>query len=145
MTATAFTAVVAAVEAKLKASPPVSALVRRGHGRPLQEGQSDSVTVRRVRLDPTDRDMPMAFDESGVWQIQFGVECAVRSQDIDDDLDAFVQKVYARLMGDPTLGGVVRPGITPQGIVYDFEQDGERVGSAVIVFTARREAGPDLT
>jgi hypothetical protein len=76
------------------------------------------------------------------------VECYQRSTVAtapDQAVDALLEAVYARLMADPTLGGVVLS-LQPQSINWDFDADGEQTTCATLTFNARhRSPGATLS
>jgi hypothetical protein len=76
------------------------------------------------------------------WTTSIAVECYARSTGStapDQSVDALLESVYARLMTDPTLGGVVI-GLQPQALHYDFDADAEKTACATLVFNARHRA-----
>ena len=143
---TMFSTAVAAVVAALTAGTPVAPQVARVRLRPMAKAADTAVIVRPMNADvPEERllhpDMPVS------WNTTINVECYARSSvgtAPDEAVDSLVEAVYARLMADTTLGGVVRS-LQPQSISWDFDADGEQTTCATLVFIAlHRSQGATL-
>lgn len=147
MSGTIVNQVMTAVLAALQGAPAVAAQVARVRLRPWGDGSTTAVAVKplEARRDTS----VMAYGGPDVWLVRLGVECYARATvDADVLLDTLVQAVHERLMTDPTLGGAVPGGLDTDsgGIAYDFDADGDQIGAATFIFTARmRSSGPSLT
>ena len=67
------------------------------------------------------------------------LECYARgtaSAPVDVTLDALLGDAVARLMADPSLGGLVGF-IDPQSVDWDFDVDGAQTACATVVFAVR--------
>lgn len=130
----------------LTAGTPVAAQVLRVRLRPIASSQPTAVVVRPLRAEVAEAAMSPILPIS--WTSEIAVECYARcGADTSPDLavDALVEAVYARLLADPTLGGVVLA-LRPQGIAFDFDADGDQTACATLVFNARhRTQGATLT
>ena len=85
----------------------------------------------------------LGFGSLTAWATPIAVECYAKATPgtaPDVAVDALASAVYARLLADPTLGGVVRS-LTPTGLSYDFDADADQTACATFVFTARHVAG----
>ena len=124
---------VGAIVAALTAGTPVASQVARVRLRPLQSEAAVS------SLSP---DLPVS------WTSAISVECYARTSAAttpDVAVDSLVEAVYARLLADPTLGGVVIS-LQPQSMSWDFDADGEQTACATLVFHAlQRTAGATFT
>lgn len=137
-------AVMAAAVAALQAGPAVAAQVERVRLRPLAGAATTAVVVRPVQADR--ETAAMAFAGPDAWAVRIGVECYARAAAgvaADVALDPVLQAVYARLMADPTLGGVLR-GLEPLSLAFDFDADGEKTACGIFIFTARVNSGPSF-
>ena len=145
MTTMVSLAVTAMLDA-LNAGTPVAGQVSRVRLRPIASGQPTAVVVRPLRAEVADSGMSPALPIS--WSSEIAVECYARAGSdttADQAVDALTEAAYARLLADPTLGGVVHV-LRPQGIVFDFDADGEQTACATLVFNARhRTQGATLT
>lgn len=131
---------VAAAVAALEAAPPVAEVVDRVRLRPWGQDVMTAIDVRPMRAAPQSADMagrPVAW-ESGIT-----VRCCARAPEgvtPDAAVDAVLGPAYARLMADPTLGGVVL-GLTPIGIEFDFDGSAaDDVASATLFIQVRQRA-----
>ena len=136
---------VAAIVAALNAPTPVATQVARVRLRPMAAEQAQAVVVRPLQAEVSEKSLYP--DQPVSWTSAIAVECYARSgvaTTPDVAVDSLVEAVYARLMADPTLGGVVLS-LQPQAITWDFDADGEQTTCAVITFHARqRSAGATL-
>ena len=129
--------VVTAMVAALESGTPVAPNIFRVRLRPLAEDTAQAVVVR-----PEQAEVAQASDFTGMpltWTTAISVECYGRSMALttpDVALDPLIEAVFARVMTDPTLGGLVLS-MTPKGIAFDFDSDGEQTACANIVFTVR--------
>jgi hypothetical protein len=136
---------VSAVLAALQSAPAVCLQIGRVNLRPAAQTVSQAVVVRPLSSEVVEASMLSSLPMS--WTTAIAVECYARSSGgiggiaPDQSVDALVEAVYARLMADPTLGGVVL-GLQPQTLHYDFDADGERTACATLVFNARHRASP---
>lgn len=139
-------ATVAAVVAALNAGTPVASQVARVRLRPLAASQAQAVVVRPLNSEVSE--MALIPGHPVSWATAIAVECYARSSVAlapDVAVDSLVESVYARLMADTTLGGVV-VALQPQSIGWDFDADGEQTTCATLVFTARhRSPGATLS
>ena len=139
-------ATVAAIVAALNAGTPVATQVARVRLRPLAASQAQAVVVRPLNSEVSE--MALIPGHPVGWATAIAVECYARSSVAlapDVAVDSLVESVYARLMADTTLGGVV-VALQPQSIGWDFDADGEQTTCATLVFTARhRSPGATLS
>ena len=144
---TMVTATVAAIVAKLSAATAVAPQIVQVRLRPLAKAATTAVVVRPLQFDPNDQEI-LSLGQPVSWTSAISVECYARSSvstSPDVAVDSLVESVYARLMADPTLGGVVI-GLRLQGITWDFDADGEQTTCASLVFAARhRSPGATLS
>lgn len=137
---------VGAIVAALTAGTPVASQVARVRLRPLAAAQAQAVVVRPLQTDASvsslSPDLPVS------WTSAISVECYARTSAAttpDLAVDSLVEAVYARLLADPTLGGVVIS-LQPQSMSWDFDADGEQTACATLVFQAlQRTAGATFT
>ncbi len=130
-----------AIMAALQASPAVCPVVDRVRMRPVQQGSRQAVAVRPVQAEPGGTLLPNG--QPVQWLSTYAVECyASCGADTTPDVvaDGLVHAVYARLAEDPTLSGAVVQ-LTPAGVSYDFDADGERACCVTLVFNARHPGG----
>lgn len=134
---TTISTAVAAVVAKLQASPAVSASVERVRLRPWKASVDTAIVVRPVRADAVD---PQLMSGGAyAWDSAIAVECYARAAagtSADAAVDSLLGAAYARLMSDQTLGGAVRS-IEPVNVSFDFDVDDQATACAVIQFIAR--------
>lgn len=131
---------VAAVIAALNAGTPVATQIARVRLRPMAQAQAQAVVVRPLQSEVPETALNPNLPVS--WTSAISVECYARSGVAtapDVAVDSLVEAVYARLMADPTLGGVV-VSLQPQSLTWDFDADGEQTTCAAFVFTARQRA-----
>lgn len=127
---------VAAIVAALNVAPPVATQIARVRLRPMAQAQAQAVVVRPLQSDVTTVSEYTSLPVS--WTSAISVECYARTGAAttpDVAVDSLVEAVYARLMADPTLGGVV-VSLTPQSLSWDFDADGEQTVCAAFVFHA---------
>ena len=78
------------------------------------------------------------------WQTQIRIECLARKvtgTDADDAADALAAAVYARLMGDANLGGLLNNPLEQTAVGWaDDEADGQLSG-VQLLFTAKHRTG----
>ena len=130
--------VVTAVVGALKAAPAVSPRVERVRMRALPASAATAVVVRPLGSDVQDAELLTGHPY--VWTTSLAVECYARAPQgtaPDVAVDALLKAVYARLLRDPTLGGVVSV-LQPQAITYDYDVDGESVVCATLQINARQ-------
>ena len=124
-----------AVVDALKAAPAVSPRVERARLRAVPASDGTAVVVRPLGSDVQDAELT---GHPYVWTTSLAVECYARAPQgtaPDVAVDALLEAVYARLLQNPTLGGVV-VGLQPQAIAYDYDVDGENVVCATIQINA---------
>ena len=129
---------VTAVVDALKAAPAVSPRVERVRLRALPTSAGSAVVVRPIASDVLDAELPTGHPYA--WTTQLAVECYARAPQgtaTDVAVDALLKAVYARLLKDPTLGGVATF-LQPQAITYDYDVDGENVVCATLQINARQ-------
>lgn len=139
-------ATVAAMIAALNSGTPVASQVARVRLRPMAKEQAQAVVVRPLQAEASEVSLIPAYPVG--WTSAISVECYARSGVAtapDVAVDSLVEAVYARLMADPTLGGVVL-GLHPRDIAWDFDTDGEQIACATVTFHARhRSPGATLS
>ena len=139
-------ATVAAIVASLSAATPVAPQVARVRLRPLAAAATTAVVVRPLNTEVSE--MALIPGQPVSWTSAIAVECYARSSVAlapEVAVDSLVESVYARLMADNTLGGVV-VALQPQSIAWDFDADGEQTTCATLVFNARhRSSGATLS
>lgn len=139
---TAVTAMVAA----LQSAPAVCAVVDRVRLRALAADIDVALAVRPIASEVMQAGLSPAAPIS--WQTTIAVECYARSNAStapDVAVDAVLQGAFARLMEDPTLGGLV-VSIKPRAVSYDFDADGTQSTCATLVLEVlQRTAGNTLT
>ena len=129
---------VTAVVGALKAAPAVSPRVERVRLRALPASAGSAVVVRPIASDVLDAELPTGHPYA--WTTQLAVECYARAPQgtaPDVAVDALLDAVYARLLQDPTLGGVAAF-LQAQSITYDYDVDGENVVCATLQINARQ-------
>jgi len=132
--------VVTAITAALQSAPAVADSIGRVNLRPVSQAVAQAVVVRPVQSEVTQAGVLNSMPVS--WSTTVAVECYARSSGAttpDQSVDALLESVYARLMADPTLSGVVL-GLQPQHVSFDFDADGDKTACATIVFNARQRA-----
>lgn len=130
--------VVTAVVGALKAAPAVSTRVERVRLRAVPASVGTAVVVRPLGSDVQDAELLTGHPY--VWTTSLAVECYARAQQgiaPDVAVDALLDAVYARLLQDPTLGGVAAF-LQAQSITYDYDVDGENVVCATLQINARQ-------
>jgi hypothetical protein len=143
---TLVSAAVGAIVAALQTVPAVSTNIGRVRLRPWSAEQSTAVAVRPLSADRGESQI--GFSGPDVWAVRIGVECYARAAPgtaPDVAVDDITQAVYTRLMADPTLSGVVRGGLEPVSLSYDFDADAEQTACAVFIFTAHMVGSITLT
>lgn len=137
---TAVAAVVSAMVSTLQAAPAVSPQVHRARLRPMAADWASAVVVRplSVAFEPfAIQHAPFNLDT------QIAVECYARASagtTGDAAVDALMQAVYARLMSDTTLGGLVGY-LRPDRLDFDLDADGDNTACATFTFTVLHSAG----
>ena len=132
---------VTAVLASLQSGTPVCSQIARLRLRPLAQGSAQAIVVRPVGADVQEQAISPGYPVS--WLITLVVECYQRAApgvSPDVAVDALLQATYARLMADPTLGGVLLA-LQPQSVALDFDVDAEQTACATLVFNARLRGG----
>lgn len=133
---TATTAIVDALQ-----SAPAVAVVWRVTLRPMAQGVVQQIVVRPFGSKVVETDfngLPIS------WATKIDVECYARAPagtTPDVAVDDLLTTAYARLMADPTLGGVVLS-LQPQSVELDFDVDAEKTACATLVFHAHHRANP---
>lgn len=128
---TVYAQIVGAIVTALQAGPAVSANVWRARTRPVGEQFTDAVVVRPLGSE-FERfaiaGAPMNADT------RIAIECYARSSTATPDaaVDALMGAAYARLMADPTLGGLVSA-VLIENLSYEFDEEAQRM--ACVTFT----------
>jgi hypothetical protein len=138
---TAITSIVAA----LTRAPAVCSVVDRVRLRPVSQSAALAVTVKPVQAEVMQTALQPGLPVA--WSTTISVECYARSNAStapDVAVDPLLASVYARLMEDPTLAGVLRT-LQPKGISFDFDADGETATCATLVFEALHKPGTSFT
>lgn len=133
--------VTTAVLASLSAATPVCSQIARVRLRPLAQASTQAVVVRPGGAEVLEQALSPGYPVS--WSIAMAVECYQRvpaGVAPDIAVDTLLEAVYARLMADPTLGGVLLA-LQPQSVALDFDADAEQTACATLVFTARLRGG----
>lgn len=123
---------VSAIMAALQSAPPVAPSIGRVNLRPIAQASGQAVIIRPVNAAPASVNDFTGQPTS--WACAIAVECYARSTGTtapDQSVDALIETVYARLMTDPTLSGVVI-NLAPKQINYDFDADGEKTACATL-------------
>lgn len=132
---------VTAVVASLKSGTPVAAQIARVRLRPIAQGAQQAIVVRATGAEVLEAALSPGYPVS--WGITIVVECYQRAAagvEPDIAVDALLEATYARLMTDPTLGGVLLA-LQPQTVSLDFDADAEQTACATLVFQARLRGG----
>ena len=135
-TPTAFAQVIAAMQSSLQQAPAVSPNVFRARSRVLPEQMTTAVVVRPAQAQ---REAGVGQGAPALWLTGVALECYARgtaSAPVDVTLDALLSDAVARLMADPSLGGLVGF-IDPQSVDWDFDVDGAQTACATVVFAVR--------
>lgn len=131
---------VTAIMAALNSGTPVCSRIDRVRLRPQASATALAVVVRPLQSQVTEA---AVFDQMPIsWQTVIAVECYARATpgtSPDVAVDALLDSVFARLMADATLGGVVL-GMQPQEISYDFDADADQTACAILVFHVRQRS-----
>ena len=133
---------VTAIVAALQASPAVATSIGRINLRPTAQALTHAVMVRPLGSEVIEASMISSLPMT--WTTTIAVECHARTTgatSADVAVDALLESVYARLMADPSLGGVVL-GLQPQNVSFDFDADGDKPACAPLVLHARHRATP---
>lgn len=135
---TVFAQIVSAIVTALQAATPVSAQIYRARMRPMAAQHTDAVVVRLLSATPE------RFDIGGApvdFTTQIAVECYARSNATTADLaaDTLLAAVYARLMLDTSLGGLVMD-LNLTDITYDFDADAEQTSCVILTLQVRHRA-----
>lgn len=133
---TMVSAAVAAVIAALSSGTPVCTQIARVRLRPIAQAQPLAVVVRPLQSEASPPALNPNLPVS--WTSAIAVECYARTSAAttpDVAVDSLVEAVYARLMADPTLGGVV-VSLQAQSLTWDFDADAEQTACATFVFNA---------
>jgi|CXWL01.1.fsa_nt_gi hypothetical protein len=133
--------VTTAVLASLTSGTPVCTQIDRVRLRPIAKASAQAVVVRPAGADVLEQALSPGYPVS--WVVALAVECYQRAAvgvAPDVAVDALLEAVYARLMADPTLGGVLLA-LQPQSVALDFDADAEQTACATLVFHARLRGG----
>lgn len=137
-------AAVTAIIAALQSATPVAPQIDRTRLRALKASTTTAVVVRALQSEVTT--VAMGFASPTAWSTVIVIECYARASAgaaPDVAVDAVASAAYARLMADPTLGGVLAS-LTPMALQYDFDADADQTVSAVFTFQARHVAGAQV-
>lgn len=135
-------ALIATVVAKLSEAPAVAPQIGRVSLRPVARSAQQAVVVRPLHSQAGDASLSPGYPVT--WNTVFAVECYSRSPGgtaPDAAVDVLASAIYQRLMADINLGGAVSL-LSPQGVVYDFDVDGEQTACATFTFVARQISAP---
>jgi len=139
-------AAVTAILSALQSGTPVASQIARVRLRPLAQGITQAVVVRPLQSEVAEAALAPGYPV--LWTTAIAVECYARSSVAtapDVAVDPLLEAVYARLMADPSLGGVVLT-LGLQTVSYDFDADGEQTTCATLVFHVRQRcAGSTFT
>ena len=133
---------VTAILAALQSAPAVASSIGRVNLRPTAQTLTQAVVVYPIGSEVIQASMISSMPVT--WTTTIAVECKSRttgSTSADVAVDALLESVYARLMADPSLGGVVL-GLQPQNVSFDFDADGDKTACATLVLNARHRATP---
>lgn len=135
---TVFAAIVGAVVGVLSAPTAVSPNIFRARMRPIAAQHSTAVVVRLGSAIADRGDMGGAPVD---FTTQLSVECYDRSTTTTPDLvaDALLGDVYARIMADASLGGLVMD-TNLTGIDYDFDETAEKTACITLHLAVRHRA-----
>lgn len=128
--------IVGAMVTALGTPTAVSAQIYRARLRPLAAQHADAVVVRVLSSTPARaaiQDGPMD------WDSQIAVECYVRSAtSTAPELapDALWIAVYARLMANSLLGGLLQTELSCTQVAYDFDVDADNTVCLVSTWQA---------
>ena len=143
---TMFNATVAAFVAALTSGTPVATQVDRVRLRPMAKTTERAVVVRPQEAGAGES--AIYPNQPVSWTTVISVECYARSSaatPADVAVDSLLEDVYARLMTDPTLGGVLAS-LEPRALTWDFDVDADQTTCATLVFHALRASqGATLT
>jgi hypothetical protein len=128
--------IVGAMVTALGSGTPVSGQIYRARMRTLAAQHANAVVVRVLSSTPARAAIQGGpFD----WDSQIAVECYVRSATStapDLALDSLWAAVYARLMANSLLGGLLQTELTCTQVGYDFDVDGEHTACLVSTWQA---------
>lgn len=133
-----------AIVAALQAAPAVAPQVARVRLRPLGAATTTAVVVRPRAAEAAEQllsGMPIT------WACAIDVECYAKTTTAtapDAAVDALLASAYARIMAEPTLAGAVGF-ISPVGVTYDFDVDGESTACATLTLQVRQTAANPAT
>jgi len=131
---TAFSQVVAAVVAALQAQPPVCASIHRARTYVFPEQEAEAISVQ------WEQSLPQTGTIAGApidWSTRITVECYARSVRDSGDVavDPLLERVYARLAADPSLGGVVTD-LQLAGMEAENTSEGKKTGWVRLLYVA---------
>lgn len=132
---TAFSAITGAFLVALSSAPAVSASIYRARDRELPEARGDAVNVVFEAAEPA----PGAIAGAPVdWRTRIAVECYCRTSASSADLamDPLLEKIFARLAADMTLGGLVDD-IGYPAIEADYDSQGQKTGWMRLTYTVQ--------
>lgn len=126
----AFSEIVAAFVAALQANPPVCDVVLRANDRRVGEGTMEAVNVYHAASNPREAAIQGAPVD---WVTGIVIDCFARTTGETADLavDRLLERVYARLAADSTLGGLVDDIGLPT-LQLDYDTHGQRTGWVVM-------------
>ena len=131
---TAFSAIVAAVIARLSEDPPVCDAIYRARANAIPETLDRAISVQ------FDQSLPNRGVMHGSpidWSSRVTVECFARSVIETGDLavDPLLEAVFARLAADATLGGVVGD-LAIASVEAEYTSEGKKTGWVRITYIA---------
>lgn len=135
MTVSAFIALADAIEARLRVTPAVAAVIQRDRYRPIATDQASAVVIK---IDKTKGQRTGPAEGPTDWGTLFTIECYARCAPNvlpSVAVDPLVLAVFARLSGnadalDPDLG--VEDLLPDPLIQWDLDETAEGLGSAGI-------------
>lgn len=137
--ATAFSDITEAIIATLRADPAIlpAAAIFRARERAVPDKMEQAINVQWVRGDPD----PGAIHGAPVdWQSTVIVECYASSvtESGDQAIDPLLEKVYDRLAGDTTLGGLVDDLGVP-ALAAEFGVEAKKTGWVQMTYVVKHQ------
>lgn len=133
---TVFAAIAGAFKASLLASPAVlpAEQIYKARLKPVAAQFEEAVVVRLVGGLAEEFAILNAPTD---WDTDIEVECYARSKDLDPDdaCDELLGRVYARLVADPTLGGLLM-GLRVTSLEYDFASEAQQLSCVKLTLKA---------
>lgn len=124
-------ALVSLVVEALQRTPPVAGgNIQRGRRRPVPEGTTEYVVVRKATSRP---DVPAVADAPVDWLTTVIVECYGRSNELpaDEASDLVLTAAYSRLYGSPELTDAAMEMLPPR-LLWDEDDQDQHAGCSVM-------------